>query len=79
MMLIGDWTKHGTKAELESEIGYGFVLKEGWTETKTDTIFCQCILPADMNCFEPEYRVTCWNEIGVRAQLAMYLGAAVHS
>jgi len=66
MYLQGDWTMAGTKEELERDIGNGFIVRVGWTETVSDSIYCEMISddrPA-------RYRVVIWNEGGVRGKIA---------
>lgn len=72
--LGGGWTMTGTQEYLEKEIGNGFKVRIGWTETLTDTVYCEAI--SDTNPII--YHVIVWNEAGVRGKIAAIVDKPAH-
>lgn len=55
-MLGYDWIGVGEAAKLEGDIGLTFKVREGWTETATDTVYCEAV-----NISRTIFRVYVWN------------------
>lgn len=70
------WSKCGTKAQLEEQIGNGFKLKEGWLETDNDTILV--VEKVSFGNDEPVYDLYYWDYPEVRAHMARILGFPVY-
>ncbi len=76
-MLSPDWVTRGYKEELEKKIGNGFVTKEGWTLTDTDTCYCY-IIPNPIKGGETLYKVEIWNRPNVNEELLDILKKPVY-
>lgn len=81
MILLADWTKVGTKEQLEKDIGNGFKVLIGWLESKTDTIYCEEVpnWKVGTDQTQPNYKVYVWNRSGIREELALCLAKPVQT